>query len=103
MRSIVGMFSYPVAEGGPSDLRYEGRAVRLDANARTQAAPGQGRGVGRHCAWRGADQKLCRDRLEIGAEMHRTLVDEDRLFGRLDPDIAIHRLVGELRLMGCDD
>ena len=35
--------------------------------------------------------------------MHRALVDEDRLFGRLDADIAIHRLVGELRLVRGDD
>ncbi len=40
---------------------------------------------------------------KVGAEMHRTLVDQDRLFGRFDPDIAVHRLVGELRLVGTHD
>ena len=52
---------------------------------------------------RGADQELFGDRFEIGAEMHRALVDEDGLLGRLDADIAVHRLVRELRLVRTDD
>src|SRR3954463_14598712 len=35
--------------------------------------------------------------------MYRALVDQDFLFGRLDADIAVHRLIRELRLVGADD
>mgnify|MGYP003528885187 CR=1 FL=1 len=31
--------------------------------------------------------------------MHRALVDENGLLGRLDADVAIHRLICELRLV----
>ena len=83
--------------------RSESGAVRLEANARTQPRPGQGGGIGGHRAGRGADQELFGDRFEIGAEMHRALVDQDRLLGRLDADIAVHRLIRELRLVRTHD
>src|SRR2546421_1297363 len=35
--------------------------------------------------------------------MHRTLVDENGLLGWLDADVAIHRLIRELRLVRTDD
>src|SRR3984957_13579926 len=90
---------------GLSDLasrfcgRHKSHSVRPDANARTQTLPGEGRRVGRHCAGRSANDQPFGDRFEIGAEMHRTLVDEDGLLGRLDADIAVHRLIRELRLV----
>src|SRR6516164_2361192 len=78
-------------------------AVWPQANAGTKPRPGKARWVGRHRARCGADQELGSDRLKIGAEMHRALVDQDFLRRRLDADIAIHRLIGKLRLMRGDD
>src|SRR5207237_8833389 len=78
-------------------------AVRFEGGARTESRPWQVSGIGRHRAGCGADQKLLCDRLEIGAEMHRALVDEDGLLGWFDADIAIHRLIRELRLVRTHD
>src|SRR5258708_38227488 len=98
MRSIRGMLVVQLSDV-VSSCGIENGAVRLDADAGTQARPGQRRWVGRHRAGRGADQQLFSDRLEIGAEMHRALIDENGLFGRLGTDIAVPRLIGELRLV----
>ena len=76
----------------------EGLAEGRGAQARAQTTPGQGGGIDRHRPRRGADEDRLRDRLEIGTEMHRALVDEDGLLGRLDADLPVHRLIGHLRL-----
>src|ERR1700738_1491199 len=100
MRSMLGMWFIRLQKTwNVIWLGNESGAVRLDADARTQPSPRQCGGVGGHRAGRGADQELFGDRFEVGAEMHRALVNEDRLFGRLDPDIAVHRLIRELRLV----
>src|ERR1700687_2220122 len=104
MRSMLGMFlSVGRRFRACGGCGREWRAVGLDPNTRTQPRPRQCRGVGGHRARCGAYQKPFGDRLEIGAKMHRALVDENRLLGRFDADIAIHRLIGELRLARTHD
>src|ERR1700730_2249184 len=99
MRSMLGMvLSVGGRFGACGGFGRKWRAVWSCTNARPQPRPWQGCSVGGHRARRGADQKRLGDRFEIGAKMHRALVDEDGLFGRLDADIAIHRLIGEMRL-----
>src|SRR5690606_12494461 len=68
-----------------------------------EACPRQHGGIQWHWTRGRADQNGLRDRLEVGTEMHRALVDEDGLVARFYSDEAIHGLIGHLRLVGRDD
>src|SRR5262245_55293731 len=81
--------------------RSEGLPFRLQADPGCQILPRKIARVRQHRTGRLAQQDLLRDRSEVGAEVHRALVHQNRLLCGLDADESIHLLVGHLRLFAC--
>src|SRR5258706_15845125 len=89
MSAIVFIFVSPLGVHGSGMHGTQGP----QAHAFAKLSPLELRRVGERGAGGLHDQHLPRDRLEVGAKVHRALQREDPLGARLDTEVAEHLLV----------